>query len=52
MKKRSGNGQRTAVEKVVKRVEGSRLTQVVENGERINLKTCHICSMLCDIISI
>jgi hypothetical protein len=41
-----------AVEKVVKREEGARLAQVVENGERINFKTCHSCLMQCDIMVI
>lgn len=41
-----------AVEKVVNREEGSRLAQVIENGERINFKTCHSCPMQCDIMVI
>jgi hypothetical protein len=45
-------GLRTAVEKVVKRDAVSRVTQVVENGRRINFKTCHSCPMLCDIMII
>lgn len=50
MRNESGLGRRTAVEKVVKRAKGLRLMQVVENGRRINFKTCHSWHMLCDII--
>jgi hypothetical protein len=38
------------VEKFVKRGERSGFLQVIENGERINLRKCHSCPMQCDIM--
>jgi hypothetical protein len=42
----------SVVEKVVKWEKGAGLMQVVENGERINFKTCHSWAMQCDIMLI
>ena len=38
------------MEKVVKRGKGLIFVQVIEKGETINSKKCHICPMRCDIM--